>query len=149
MRYESVEKLLNVTLDLEIVHIDTFEDNVMYSIRIFSQQGYDINFNFMKNMTEEGFFRFEIRFIFISNRVKDLFNFNMENLKLIAYRVKVSKLLKNLELSESKSGNKIYLKFNQIDSKEIIDEIIKELEYAANCVELLALKKIKRIKNAI
>ena len=51
--------------------------------------------------------------------------------------------------SESKSGNKIYLKFNQIDSKEIIDEIIKELEYAANCVELLALKKIKRIKNAI
>lgn len=135
MRYEPVEKLLNVPLDLEIVYIDTFEDNVMYSIRIFSQQGYDINFNFMKNMIGEGFFRFEIRFIFISNRVKELFNFNMENLKLIAYRVKISKLLKNLELSESKSGNTIYLKFNQIDSKEIIDEIIKELEYAANCVE--------------
>lgn len=135
MRYEPVEKLLNVPLDLEIVYIDTFEDNVMYSIRIFSQQGYDINFNFMKNMIGEGFFRFEIRFIFISNRVKELFNFNMENLKLIAYRVKISKLLKNLELSESKSGNTIYLKFNQIDSKEIIDEIIKELEYASNCVE--------------
>ncbi len=133
MRYESVEKLLNVPIDLEIAHIDTFEDNVMYSIRIFSQQGYDINFNFMKNMNDQGFFRFEIKFIFVSNGVKDLFNFNMMNLKLIVDKVKVCKLLKNLELFESKSSNKIYLKFHQIDGEEIINRVIKELEYAANC----------------
>lgn len=135
MRYESVEKLLNVPIDLEIAYIDRIEDNAMYSIRMFSQQGYDINFNFMKNIKDKGFFRFEIRFIFVSNAVQDLFNFNMTNLKLVVNRVKVCKLLKDFESSESTSSNKIYLKFNQFN-KEAIDEIIKEIEYAEACDRL-------------
>ena len=135
MRYESVEKLLNTPIDLEIAYIDRIEDNAMYSIRMFSQQGYDINFNFMKNIKDKGFFRFEIRFIFVSNGVQDLFNFNMTNLKLVVDRVKVCKLLKDFESSESTSGNKIYLKFNQFD-KETIDAIIKEIEYAEACDRL-------------
>lgn len=135
MRYESVEKLLNAPIDLEIAYIDRIEDNTMYSIRMFSQQGYDINFNFMKNIKDKGFFRFEIRFIFVSNAVQDLFNFNMTNLKLVVDRVKVCKLLKDFESSESTSSNKIYLKFNQFN-KEAIDEIIKEIEYAEACDRL-------------
>lgn len=141
MRYKSVEKLLNVPIDLEIAYIDRFEDNTMYSIRMFSQQGYDINFNFMKNIKDKGFFRFEIRFIFVSNGVQDLFNFNMTNLKLVVDRVKVCKLLKDFESSESTSGNKIYLKFNQFD-KETIDAIIKEIEYAEACDRLWYVEKV-------
>ena len=89
----------------------------------------------MKNIKDKGFFRFEIRFIFVSNGVQDLFNFNMTNLKLVVDRVKVCKLLKDFESSESTSGNKIYLKFNQFD-KETIDAIIKEIEYAEACDRL-------------